>query len=309
VKIHLDTDLGGDIDDLCALALVLNWPDADLLAVTTVSDDRGRRAGYARYALSTAGRADIPVAAGADVSLGCYRSRLDYPDERIYWPEPIAPAPGPLEQALSLLKQSIEQNATIVAIGPFTNLSLLEKRTPGILHEARLFLMGGYVFPPREGFPAYDRQTDYNVQVDVQSALHVLQQSSPTLVPISVTVETWLRRAYLNALDQSGPLARLISKQAKAFAESGHIKTTYGRDCEGLPDDTINFQHDPLACAIALGWNDGVEIREVPVKSGVENGWLRQTVDPGGKPTSVVTRVNGERFSDFWLRTVSCDVQ
>ncbi|MCX6029078.1 MAG: hypothetical protein NT169_07215 [Chloroflexi bacterium] len=31
LKLHLDTDLGGDIDDLCALALVLNWPDKEIL--------------------------------------------------------------------------------------------------------------------------------------------------------------------------------------------------------------------------------------------------------------------------------------
>ena len=48
LKLHLDTDLGGDIDDMCALAMVLNWPDVELLAVTTVADDQGRRAGYAR---------------------------------------------------------------------------------------------------------------------------------------------------------------------------------------------------------------------------------------------------------------------
>ena len=70
--IHLDTDIGGDTDDLCALALVLAWPGAEPLAVTTVSDDGGRRAGYARYAHGLAGRAGVPVAAGADISLGCY---------------------------------------------------------------------------------------------------------------------------------------------------------------------------------------------------------------------------------------------
>jgi len=36
IKLHLDTDLGGAIDDLCALAMVLNWPDVELLAVATV---------------------------------------------------------------------------------------------------------------------------------------------------------------------------------------------------------------------------------------------------------------------------------
>jgi len=90
LKLHLDTDLGGDIDDLCALAMVLNWPDVELLAVTTNSDDRGRRAGYTRYALGLAGRADVAVAAGADAALGCYRVWPGLPDESVYWPAPRA---------------------------------------------------------------------------------------------------------------------------------------------------------------------------------------------------------------------------
>ena len=127
LRLHLDTDLGGDIDDLCALAMVLRWPRAELLAVTTVADDGGRRAGYARHALGLAGRLDIPVAAGADVSLGGYRSRPGLPDEDAYWPQPVPPAPTSLDQALSLLERGIEQGAIIAAIGPFTNLALLER--------------------------------------------------------------------------------------------------------------------------------------------------------------------------------------
>jgi hypothetical protein len=34
VKIHLDTDLGGDPDDGCALALLLGWPGVDGAAFT-----------------------------------------------------------------------------------------------------------------------------------------------------------------------------------------------------------------------------------------------------------------------------------
>lgn len=303
-KLHLDTDIGGDIDDLCALAMVLNWPDVELLAVTTNSDDRGRRAGYARYALGLSGRADIAVAAGADVSLDCYRVRPGLPDEAVYWPEPIPPAPTSLDQALVLLKRSIEQGAIIAAIGAYTNLALLEKRSPGILRRARLYLMGGYVFPPREGFPSWGKDMDWNVQVDVQSAHLVIQHSNPTLVPLSVTVETSLRRAYLATLSRSGPLAQLIARQAEAFAKDENIEARYGQTSKGLPEDTINFQHDPLTCAIALGWNEGVEIREIPLKSEIKDGWLCQGVDDSGKPTQVVTRVNGGKFSEFWLSTV-----
>ena len=305
LKLHLDTDIGGDIDDLCALAMALNWPDVDLLAVTTNSDDHGKRAGYARYALGLAGRGDIAVAAGADVCLGCYRVYPGLPDESVYWPEPIPNAFTPLEQALSLLEHSIEEGATIVAIGAFTNLALLEKRSPGILRRAKLYLMGGYVFPPRDGFPRWGNDMDWNVQVDVESAYDVLQHSSPTLIPLSVTVETSLRRAYLPALRQSGPLARLIARQAEAFARDEKMEERFGQTCPGLPIDIINFLHDPLACAIALGWNEGVVISEIPLKSEIKDGWLTQHLDDSGQPTRVVTRVDGSKFSDFWLDMVA----
>jgi len=305
LKLHLDTDLGGDIDDLCALAMVLNWPDVELVAVTTNQDDQGRRAGYARYALALAGREGIPVAAGADASLGCYRVFPGLPDEAVYWPEPIPPAWNTLDRALSLLQRSIEQGATVAGIGAYTNLALLEKRSPGILRDARLCLMGGYVFPTSEGLPPWGNEMDWNVQNDVGSAHLVMQRSDPTLVPMAVTLQTWLRRAYFADLRQSGPLARLIARQAEAFANDPGNNALLGQTWKGLPEDFINFLHDPLACAIALGWDEGVEICEIPLRLEIRDGWLCQTVDDCGKPTRVVTRVNGERFSEFWLSTVA----
>ena len=46
VKIHFDTDIGGDMDDLRALAMLLKWPDLDITGITTVAEAYGRRAGY-----------------------------------------------------------------------------------------------------------------------------------------------------------------------------------------------------------------------------------------------------------------------
>lgn len=304
LKLHLDTDLGGDIDDLCALAMVLNWPGVELIAITTNSDDQGRRAGYARYALGLAGREDIPVAAGADVSLGCYRVKPSLPDETVYWPEAVSPAPTPLDQALSLLERSIEQGAIIAAVGACTNLALLEKRSPGMLRNAKLYLMGGFVFPPRDGFPRWGNDMDWNVQIDTSSAQYVLQHSNPVLVTLAVTVETALRRAYLPALRQSGSLAQLIARQAEAFAKDEKMEARFGQTCPGLPADIINFLHDPLACAIALGWSAGVEISDTPLKLELTDGWLYQRVVQGGQPTQVVTRVDGRQFSEHWLNMV-----
>jgi purine nucleosidase len=304
MKVHLDTDIGGDIDDLCALALLLAWPGVELTAVTTVADDGGRRAGYARYALALAARGEIPVASGADVSLGCYRHPLGYPDEARYWPEPVTPSPNPPEQALDLLAASIEAGATIVAIGPLTNLSLLERHRPGILERARLCLMGGYVAPVPPGFPAWNHETDFNVQVDALAAEHVMRSSHPLLVPIEVTVQTALRRAFLPQLRRAGPLAQLIARQAAAFAEDENHERRYGAVYQALPRDLINFQHDPLACAVALGW-DGAGVETVPLAVELQGTWLRFLTRPDGRPTRVVTRIDRRRFDRLWLDLVT----
>lgn len=304
VRVHLDTDIGGDIDDLCALALLLRWPDLELIGVTTVAEENGRRAGYARHALRLAGRDDVPVAAGADVALGRYRTRLDYPDEAAYWPEPVQPAPGPLERALDLLKASIDAGAIIVGIGPFSNLALLEERYPGTLATARLVLMGGYVRPIRAGFPQWTFRDDYNVQVDVVAARRVLEAGHPVLVPLTVTVETALRRAYLPGLRRAGPLGALLARQAAAHDVDNHDMARFGATCPGLPHDILNFQHDPLAVAVAAGW-DGVTVETLPLVLAEEDGWLHEAEAPGGRPTAVVTAIEGDRFDELWYQTVS----
>jgi purine nucleosidase len=303
MKLHLDTDIGGDMDDVCALAMLLKWPDVNITGITTVTDDGGRRAGYVRYMLKLAGRTDIPLAAGADVSDGYYAYKPGYPSDADYWPEPIEPAPGSLDDSLSLLKHSIEQGATLVGIGQFTNFALLDQKYPGILKDANLFLVGGRVYDPRPGYPQWINDYDYNIQLDVHSAKYVLEHSSPTLIPITVTCETFLRRAYLPRLAQAGRLGELIVRQAEACARDDHFETVYGETCPALPGDIINFQHDPLACAIALGWHEGIEIETVPLKFEIKGDLLHETPDPAGIPTRLVTRIDGSAFSDYW-----CDV-
>jgi inosine-uridine nucleoside N-ribohydrolase len=305
MKIHLDTDLGGDIDDLCALALLLARPDVEITGITTVGEEGGRRRGYVEYVLKLAGRADIPVAAGADVADGYFRWPMGYYDDAAYWPEPVARKPNPLEDALGLLRHSVEQGATIVPSGPYTNLSLLERHWPGILTGVPLYLMGFYVNPVPAGYPQWDIDTDWNVQSDVAAASYLLEARAPTLIPCDVTLQTSLRRAYLPGLFQAGPIGALIARQAKAFAVDEGYEEKYGRVCASLPDDTINFLHDPLACAVALGW-EGVRIETIPLRARIEaSRFLRAVEAHDGKLTRVVTAVDGPGFGDWWYRTLT----
>jgi inosine-uridine nucleoside N-ribohydrolase len=94
VRIHLDTDLGGDTDDACALAMLLGWPGVEITGITTVADPGGRRAGYMAHLLSLAGRDDIPLAAGAEVS-STTLSRADPITDERHWLATINPRPSP----------------------------------------------------------------------------------------------------------------------------------------------------------------------------------------------------------------------
>lgn len=303
VSVHLDTDIGGDIDDLCALAMLLKWPGAELVGVTTVAESGGRRAGYARYALDLAGRPDIPVAAGAEGARHSLRSPVVFPDEAAYWPEPVAPRLGREGEALALLRRGVEAGATVIAVGPYTNVAMLDRAYPGLMAGAPLTVMGGHVRPIPPGFPSWHNRDDWNVQEDADAARHVFERLRPTVVPMDVTVQTALRRADLPALESAGPLGQLLARQARAFAGEYKNEQTYGRTCSGLPDDVINFQHDPLACAVALGW-DGVTVEELPLAFELRDGLLVEREDPAGRPTRVVTAVQGPRFGALWLDVV-----
>jgi purine nucleosidase len=299
-RIHLDTDLGSDTDDLCALAMLLGMPDVEVTGVTTVSDPAGRRAGMTAYALGLAGRDDIPVVAGAAGSLAGFTIPLAFPD---HWPEPIPPRPAEPGAALELLVAAAERGDTIAAIGPSTNLALVEAARPGLLAETELVLMGGHVPPVPDGFPPWGAADDTNVQQDAFAAAVVLERCGPLAVPLSTTLRTTLRRSQLDRLRGGGALARLLADQAERHAaELG--RTDLGRAYPALPDDLLNFQYDPLACAIAAGW-DGATIQELPVARTLrDDGLLHLEVESGAPPLRVATDVDPSAFDALFLEAV-----
>jgi inosine-uridine nucleoside N-ribohydrolase len=298
--VHLDTDLGSDTDDLCALAMLLGWEGAELVGVTTSTDPGGVRSGFARFALELAGRADIPVKAGAEGSLAGLFAPLAFPD---YWPEEIEPAPAPPGEALELLEANAEAGAAIVAVGPWTNLAMLEAARPRLLASTEVVVMGGHVTSPREGLPQWGLDDDFNVQQDRFAAAVVLERCDPIVVPLAVSLEVHLRAAHLGRLRASGALGRLIADQGEMHARDNG-RTELGKSFEHLPDDLLNFHYDPLACAAALRW-DGVTVEDIPTLVELEAERLRMSRRGGGsRPLRVVTEVDGHRFEDAWLRSI-----
>ena len=65
MKMTLDTDIGSDVDDSLALAMILGSPHLGLQIVTTVYGDTAFQARIVHRAYALAGRSPPPIAAGA----------------------------------------------------------------------------------------------------------------------------------------------------------------------------------------------------------------------------------------------------
>lgn len=301
MRIHLDTDLGGDTDDACALAMLLGWPEVEITGITTVADPGGRRAAYVAHLLRLAGRDDIPLAAGAEVSATTLDGADPVDDER-HWPANIISWPSPPGAALDLLDHSLEAGATLVAIGPYTNLALLEITRAGSLAQQPVVVMGGWLQPPASGLPQWGPDMDYNVQWDTRAAEVVASTAQLTLVTLSATLKAHLRRADLPRIRAAGPLGRLLAEQSEAHAETYQMEQL-GRDHDGLPDDLLNFQYDPVACAVALGWS-GATVEDMRVRPLRMDDVMSFQPHPEGRSTRVVLDIDGAAFGETWLSAV-----
>jgi len=301
VRIHLDTDLGGDTDDACALVMLLGWPGVEITGITTVADPGGRRAAYVAHLLRLAGRDDIPLAAGAEVSSTTLGRADPVVDER-HWPADIIPRPSSPGAALDLLERSLDAGATLVAIGPYTNLALLEIARSGSLGRQPVVVMGGWVQPPAPGLPQWGPNMDFNVQWDTQAAEVVAATARLTFVTLPPTLDAHLCRGDLPRLRAAGQLGQLLARQSEAHGKV-HQMEQLGREHPGLPDDLLNFQYDPVACAVALGWS-GAAIEDIRLRPRWQDGVLSFQPHPEGRSTRVVLEVDGAAFRETWLSAV-----
>ena len=297
-SLHIDTDFGGDPDDACAVAMLLGWPNVELVGITTNLDRGGERAGCAAHLLSLVGRLDVPLAAGAATTLTTGQEWPSTWGDARYWSAPIAPRPGPPGAMLNLLQQSITSGATIVAIGAFTNLALLERIAPGTLRDVPIVATAGWLTAPGPGYPPWGPEMDFNVRCDPRAAQIVLEAGPAlTLVTLPASMKAQLRVADLPRLEAAGPVGALLARQAQAVATEFN-NVALGRAHAALSDDVLNFQWDPVTCAVAAGWS-GCKVIEQRVAFDPHLPGL--VCSPDGHLSRVVVDIAVDAFRESWL--------
>jgi inosine-uridine nucleoside N-ribohydrolase len=185
VRLILDTDIGNDVDDALALAMIhalQNRAEVRLLAVTITKDNR-YAAPFVDLVNTFYGRPDIPVGVVRNGKTRENSPMLEGPVQRrdpsghyIYHRriQEGSQAPEAVELLARILRQQPDHSVTIAQIGFSTNLVRLLKTPQGrelIQHKVNaLYLMAGNFVKP---------QPEYNVYTDPDSA-KLLFQGWPT---------------------------------------------------------------------------------------------------------------------------------
>jgi purine nucleosidase len=301
-----DTDLGSDVDDAIALALLLASPELHLVAVTTVSGDVAGRARATARLLAAAGRGEVEVCAGAAEPLVRRRRFNAEPIPLEAYPpgsDAVSGEPGP-ERIVRAARET--PGLELVAVGPLTNLAHALALDPELPKRvAALHVMGGHVRRVAIGARVCEPGIDYNLCSDPEASVMVLGAGFATrLVTADVTLATWLREADLARLAEAPravtralvPLVRRWTPvQRRIFVDE--LGGT-------LAADNVAFLHDPLT-VLSLVDASALRFERLAIVTTIEAGVLR-THEVGasaglGAALDVATQVDAPAARDAML--------
>ncbi|MEU4421692.1 nucleoside hydrolase [Actinoplanes sp. NPDC024001] len=201
MEIVLDTDIGSDVDDLLALAMLLGSPEWTVTAVSTVYGDTLLRARMVHRAYRLARRPAPPIAAGA---------REAHSGRPVWWaghegklmPDLAGEQVDTSLDATSMLRDG----TTVAAIGPLTNVA---DALAGPHRIERLVIMGG-------NFTA--GEPEHNIKCDVTAARTVFDAGVPALVTgIDQTERVVLDDDSITAVRSCGALGELLAAEIRQF--------------------------------------------------------------------------------------------
>jgi len=278
----LDTDIGTDIDDAFALALIINSPELELLGVTTVAGDTQARARLAAKLLWEAGGAwrNVPVYAGAPGK--------PQPIEQTRWAEGFTSPALHLGGAVDFMRREINRRpgkVTLIAIGELTNVAALLESDPAMAKKIKLIaLMGGSI--ARGYGPDSKPEAEWNIKSNPEAARAVFSSGVPLVVaPLDVTAMLQLdaagrRRVFTHLTPLTNALTILY-----------HL---WGNETPTL--------FDPMAVAMLIDPNM-CETKRLAIE--VDRQGFTRAVE--GKPANATVgiRTDPGKFFEFYLNRVA----
>lgn len=187
-KVIVDMDIGDDIDDAFALALLLQSPEIEIVGITTDWGDTALRVRLLERLLRETGHAGIPVAQGITTPNPTPFTQARYAQRGL-------PPSRPPQDAIDFMLREIERQpgqVTILALGPLANIGAAIARDPAAFGKVKqVVMMGGSVragYRKSQYVPVRPADREYNIASDVKGAQSLFGSGVPiVMMPLDST--------------------------------------------------------------------------------------------------------------------------
>lgn len=188
-KVIIDMDIGDDIDDAFALALLLQSPEIDIIGITTAWGDTALRAQLLERMLRETGHASLRVAQGISTA------NNPTPFTQARYARRGKPASNASGSAVDFLLDQVKRQpgqVTLLALGPLTNVGAAIQRDPAAFRQLKqVVMMGGSVragYRKSQYVPSRPADKEYNIVSDIASAQALFTSGVPiVMMPLDST--------------------------------------------------------------------------------------------------------------------------
>ncbi|OYO26563.1 nucleoside hydrolase [Janthinobacterium sp. PC23-8] len=287
-KVIVDMDIGDDIDDAFALALLLQSPEIEILGITTAWGDTALRTRLLERFLRDTGHAGIAVAQGAATANPTPFTQARYAQRG------NAPAKAPQDAADFILREVARQpgQVTLLALGPLTNIGAAIARDKAAFGKVKqVVMMGGSVragYRKSQYVPVRPADKEYNIVSDIAGA-QALFASGVTIVMMPLdSTQIRLDEVERNAIFGHGsPLTDAVTLLYHQWIDSYQ---PWSSNMPSLFDVVpVTWLIDPASCPTA------------PLRIAVtDDGYTRET--PGQPNARVCLASNQPRFFEIVMQ-------
>jgi inosine-uridine nucleoside N-ribohydrolase len=253
IPVIFDTDIGGDIDDTWALALLVQSPEFDVKLVTTAVGDTAAKANIVAKFLETAGRTDIPIGVGIRQNTNGHR--------QVAWTKGyrLSSYPGTVyRDGVQAIVDTIMRSSKpikVVAVGPLPNIAAALEREPRIAMKAEFVGMHGSV---RKGYGGSEKiSAEYNVRADARAAQKVFTAPwSVTITPLDTCGIVYVKGdKYQKVLQRKSALTKALIANYRAWFKQGILnqnKDVSETELQKRVNDKVNSSSTTLYDTVGI---------------------------------------------------------
>ncbi len=244
----IDCDPGQD--DALMLFMALNAKEFDIKGIVSVAGNvpLSATALNIRILADICDRTDIPLFAGADKPMARELVTAEYVHGKtgidgldIYQPDVKLQAQSGVDFIVQTLADAANDEITIVATGPLTNVALAIKQAPELVPKIKqIVLMGGAMFEGGNITPS----AEFNIYVDPEACKVVLECQRPIyMFGLDVTHKV------MSSADRVSAIRLIDNKVARAAADMLEFFDRYDAQKYGSEGAPL---HDPCTIAFLL---------------------------------------------------------